>query len=291
MIDKKEDEVAEETANASETTIEESGSEEEIKTSEDNPETSKAESKSEVKTEEIASDYLEDDSFKKRYADSVKGFQEYKTKRDSEQSREYQALKKKTDTLSKVITSLESLARVNPKIISEIEAARGSANMTDPGTASSEATGTLIQRQVNEALEPVKKVAQDLQNQDRKAKVKILAAFERKNPKLFSPKATKEEKTAIRRRIGKVANALVDTGMDFPEAVERAHYTINPKAAVKKGKDQAQLESFSEGQAGFTSQTSAKGKKAGKPKYSKAELAKAKKFGDKYYKSMIKETK
>ncbi len=76
----------------------------------------------------------------------------------------------------------------------------------------------------------------------------------------------------IRQRIGKVANALVETGMDFPKAVGRAYLTVNPKVAVQEGKDKAYLEGIDEEQAGFSGQTSTEGKKPTKPKYSKREL-------------------
>lgn len=273
MTNKKSEDEAANKANASETTKGEPSSVEE------NLEAPKEETvESEPEEEEIKSDYLGEEEpepekvdYKKRYGDST---------------REYQTLKSKTDTLSKAMENLESLVRLNPKIVAEIEEAQKSMP-ADNGTPSS----TLIQQQIDKALEPVKKVAQDLENKDRMAKVKILVEFEKKNPKLFSIKATKKEKKEIRQRIGKVANALVETGMDYKDAVKRAYFTVNPKAAVQKGKDEAYLESRGEEEAGFSSQTSTEGKKAGKPKYTKAELENAKKFGDKYYKSMIKETK
>ena len=117
--------------------------------------------------------------------------------------------------------------------------------------------------------------------------MKVLAAFEKKTPDLFPSNATKEEKAKIRQRIGKVALTLTETGMSFKTAVGRAYLTVNPKGAVQKGKDEAYLEGLDERQAGFSSQASTEGKKSGKPKYTQAELEKAKKFGDKYYKSMI----
>ncbi len=270
MINKKKEEEAAEAANASETTKEESSSEEE------NLDESKETKEVTESKEEITDDYLEEESeekkvdYKKRYGDST---------------REYQTLKKTTDDLSLAMSNLEKLTKANPKILAEIEAAQGMTDETNQGSS------TLIQQQVDKAIEPIKKVAQEFQDRDRRAKVKVLAVFERKNPKLFSPKATKEEKRAIRQRIGKVANALVETGMTFKQAVNRAYFTVNPKIAVQKGKDEAYLEGLSEQQAGFSSQVSTKGKRSGKPKYSKAELEAAKKLGKKYYNAMIKETK
>lgn len=67
--------------------------------------------------------------------------------------------------------------------------------------------------------------------------------------------------------------------MEFKEAVSRAYLTVNPKAAIQKGKDEAYLEGFSEEQAGFSSQSSTEGKKPGKPRYSKVELEIGKKMG------------
>ena len=122
-------------------------------------------------------------------------------------------------------------------------------------------------------------MAQDIESKERISKVKVLATFEKKNPDLFSPKTTKKEKRAVRQRIGKVANALVETGMDWSEAVDTAYLTVNPKAAVQKGKDQAYLEGVAEEQAGFSSQSSTEGKKPTKPKYNKEELKAGDKMG------------
>ena len=260
---KKEDEATEE-VNAPEPTEEEASSEEEnLETSEEEKEEKKDKVEVEPKPGEIEEDYLEEEKeekpdYKKRYGDST---------------REYQTLKKKTDTLSEAIENLERLAQVNPKIVTEIEEAQKTSGEASKGLPSS----TLVQKQIDESLEPVKKLAQDIQSKERLSKVKVLATFEKKNPKLFSPKATKKEKRVIRQRIGKVANALVETGMDFPEAVNRAYLTVNPKAAIQEGKDKAYLEGLDEEQAGFSRQTSAEGKKPTKPKYSKKEL----KIGDK----------
>lgn len=272
--EKKEDETAV-TANASDTTEDSSSEETSKEASKENLDESKELKDSKVDSkptkEEITSDYLEPEDkvdYKKRYGDST---------------REYQTLKTEKEKLSSAITNLEKLAEKNPKILAEIEAAQGNLSRDDSGNS------TLIQQQIEKALEPVKKIASDLQERDRQAKVKVLATFEKKNPKLFSPKTTKEEKREIRQRIGKVANALEETGMSFKQAVNRAYFTVNPKAAVQKGKDEAYLEGLGENQASFSSQASTQGKKSGKPKYTKAELEKAKKFGEKYYKSMIKE--
>lgn len=272
MIKKSEDEATKK-ANASETTKGEPSSEKENLEA---PKEEKVESKpAEPKEEEIKSDYLgekpeEKIDYKKRYGDST---------------REFQTLKTESDKLSLALKNLENLARLNPKIVAEIEAAQKTGQVSQP------ASSTLIQQQIDTALEPVKKVAQGLQDKDRRSKVKILAAFEKKNPKLFSPKTTKKEKRAIRQQIGKVANALVESGMDFKDAVPRAYLTVNPKAAVQKGKDEAYVEGLGEKQAGFSSQTSTEGKKPAKPKYTKVELEIGKKLGKKYHQAMIKETK
>lgn len=258
--------------NASETTKEESGSEKE------NPEDSKeTKRKAEpLKEEEAASDYLEEKpeeevDYKKRYGDST---------------REYQSLKTEKDRLSKALANLEGLAKTNPKIVEEIEAAQEQIGKDSPV-----GDNLGVQKQINEALEPVKKIAQEFQQRDRQSKIKALIAFEKKNPELFDPKATKEEKKAVRQRVGKVANTLVETGMPYSEALKRAHLTVNPKAAIKEGKDKAYLEGITEEQAGFSGQTSSEGKKPGKPKYTKEELEAAKKLGPKVYQAMIEETK
>lgn len=263
MTKKNRDNEATEEVNATEPTDEES-SEEESSSEKENLEDSKKESEDKVEVEvepkEIAEDYLEEDKtevdYKKRYGDST---------------REYQTLKKKNETLSLAIDNLEKLSQLNPKIVSEIEEAQKLSG--DEANTNLPPNSTLVQQQVDEALGPVKKMAQDIQNKERLSKVKTLANFEKKNPKLFSSKITKEEKRGIRQRIGRVANALVETGMDFSEAVDRAYLTVNPRAAIQKGKDEAYLEGLNEEQAGFSSQSSAEGKKPTKPKYSKAELS------------------
>jgi len=268
MTKQKEEEVAK-AANASETTNDESGSEKEtskenLDKSQEELEEGSAESK-----EEVSSDYLEKGDkeekvdYKKRYSDST---------------REFQSLKTEKDKLSTALDNLEKLSKANPKIMAEIEAAKGMSGQS-----------TLIQQQIDDALEPVKKATQELQNKESQVQMKVLANFEKKNPTLFPTNASAEEKRAIRQKIGKVANTLVETGMSFKNAVDRAYLTINPKAAVQKGKDEAYLEGLGEETASFSGQSSTEGKKSGKPKYTQAELAKAKKFGDKYYKSMINE--
>lgn len=274
---KKKDEVAE-MANASEETKEESSTEPKEGEQENLDESKKEANIEKVveSKEEVSSDYLGDETKEK---------EENWQKRYGDSTREYQTLRKKTDSLSLAMENLEKLSKANPKIVSEIEAAQK--GFTGDGQANS----TLIKQQISEALEPVKKITQDLQDKDRREKTKVLSMFEKKHPTLFSLKATKEEKTAVRQRIGKVANALVETGMGFKQAVNRAYLTVNPKAAIQKGKDEAYLEGLGEKQAGFSSQVSAVGKKSGKSKYTKRELEVAKKFGDKYYKSMVKKTK
>lgn len=271
-MNKKQDEVTDEMVNASDTNEDESSSEKE------NLEESTKEAdieKTVESKEEVSSDYLGDETkteeanWQKRYGDST---------------REYQTLKKKTDNLSLAMDNLEKLTKANPKIVSEIEAAQR--NLTGDGQNS-----TLTKQQISEVLEPVKKIARDLQDRDNRTKMKVLVAFERKTPNLFSSKTTKEEKREIRQRIGKVANVLAESGMSFKQAVSRAYLTVNPKAAIQKGKNEAYLEGLGEKQAGFSSQGSTEGKKSGKPKYTRKELENAKKFGDKYYKAMIKETK
>lgn len=270
--DKKEEEAAE-AANASETTNEESSSEKENL---DESKETEAESES---TEEIAEDYLGEDS---DTGEEVKEEVDYK-KRYGDSTREYQKLKEKTDSLSQAISNLEKFAKANPRIVEEIEKAQQLVG------AQQGSDGTFIQQQIDEALEPIKKVARDLEQKDKLEKAKTLAAFEKKHPKLFSPSKSKEEKRSLRQKIGRVANTLVETGMTYDQAVERAYLVVDPKAAVQKGKDEAYLETLGEDQAGFASQSSGEGKKSGKPKYTKEELEKAKKFGDKYYKAMLKE--
>ena len=248
---------------------EDSSSEDEHDSTEENLETEDEETEDEVsevqlQPKEIEEDYLEEEvdetDYKKRYGDSTK---------------EYQKLKEETKDHASAIENLEKLSVLNPKIVEEIEAARKLAG-NEP-----DVTGNVtndVQRQVDAALEPVKKVAQDLHDKEKLNKVKVLTAFEKKN-QLFAPKATKEQKQQIRQRIGKVANALVETGMDYKDAVDRAYLTINPKAAIQKGKDEAYLESLDEEQAGFSSQSSTEGRKPTKTKHSKAELAIGDKMG------------
>jgi len=250
MEKNKEDEAAK-TANASETTNDDTSSDKE------NLEESK-ETKVESK-EDLSSDYLEEDSeedvdYKKRYGDST---------------REFQALKTKADRTSLALKNLEKLAKVNPKIMSEIDIALGKDSKKG---GENQPTSTLIQETVDKALEPIKKVTQDLEDKNTRAKIKTLATFEKKNPNLFPSGATKEEKRTIRQTIGRVANALVETGMPFKKAVSRAYLTINPKSAIQKGKDEAYLEKLDQGQAGFSRQVSAEGKKVKKPSVSKREL-------------------
>ena len=266
MTKKNKDDEATKKVNAPEPTDEES-SEEESSSEEENLETSeeKAKVEPEVKSEEIEKDYLEEEkseeTYKKRYGDSTK---------------ENQTIREKNKTLTLAIENLENLSRLNPKIADEIEAAN---KMSGEAGKDLPTSSTLVKQQVDEALGPVKQVVQDIQSKERLSKVKVLATFEKKNPKLFSPKATKEQKREIRQRIGKVANALVETGMDFPAAVNRAYLTVNSKAAIQKGKDKAYLEGLNEEQAGFSSQSSTEGKKPTKPKYSKAELKAGDKMG------------
>ena len=260
----KDDEATNE-VNAPEPTDEESSEEEsssEEENLEESEESDEVEEKPEVKSEEIEEDYLDDEKtepdYKKRYGDST---------------RENQTIRDKNKNLTLAIENLDKLSALNPKIAAEIEAAQKMSGGTQ------DSSSTAVQEQIDKALEPVKKVAQDMENKERLSRVKIFANFEKKNPKLFSPKATREEKTAIRQRIGKVANALVESGMDFSKAVDRAYLTVNPKAAIQKGKDQAYLEGENENQAGFSSQSSTEGKKPTKPKYSKKSLEIGDKMG------------
>lgn len=244
MTDKKE--VADK-ANASNT-------EEESSTDEDNLE----ESKSTVEEESAGADYLEEDKpeidYKKRYGDST---------------REYQTLKQEKEKLSGALDEFEKLSQRNPRIIAEIEAAQGM-------TGSSNTNTDTVKQQIEEAIEPLRKVTQGVQDKERLTQVRILTDFEKKNPDLFSPKATKEEKKEIRQKIGKVANTLFDTGMSYENAVSRAHLMVNPKAAESKGRDQAHLDSLDEKQAGFSSQTSTEGAKPTEGKYNSEELRIAK---------------
>lgn len=261
--EKNKDDEATKEVNAPEPTDDEESSDEESSSNEDNLDESEEdkEEKIEASPKEIEKGYLEDkeeESYKKRYGDST---------------REYQTLQKKNKNLSSAIENLEGLSKLNPKIVEEIE----SAQRMSGNKGSSE--NSTLQRQIDDALEPVKKVARDIEDSQRRVKVKVLANFEKKNPNLFSTKATKKEKKEIRQRIGKVANALVESGMEFPEAVNRAYLTVNPKAAIQKGKDQAYLESLDEEQAGFSSQSSTEGKKPTEPKYSKTELGIGDKMG------------
>jgi len=250
MTEKKKDDEATQEVNAPEPTKPEKSSSE--------PENLE-DSKTKVEPEEIAEDYLEEEpketvDYKKRYGDSTREFQEFK---------------KKTDAQTQAVEQLEKLAKLNPKIVAEIEAAQ----------KLSGGDSTLVKQQIDEALEPVKKMTQELQNKDKLEKVKVLAKFEKKNPDLFSPKATAEEKKKVRQQIGKVANALVESGMSYSRAVERAHLTVNPKAAIQKGKDEAYLEGLDEKQAGFSGQASTEGRKPTKTSYSKRELEIGDKMG------------
>ena len=262
MVDKKkEEEVADKAANASDTS-EESSSEEE------NLEESEVESK-----EEVTADYLGDDKeepeeevdYKKRYADST---------------REFQKIKEEKERYTQAIENLERLAKVNPKITAEIEAAQrmGSGVSSD-----------LVRQEIDKAIEPLKGVVKNLQGKEMAAKSKVLMKFEEKHPELFSGNVSKEKKKKIRERIGKVANTLVDTGMTYKQAVERAYFTVNPEAAMQKGRDEAYLEGLGEQQAGFSSQASTQGRRPKKTRYSRKELEVAKKLNPKVYEAMIKE--
>jgi hypothetical protein len=269
MTEEKKDDEATDKVNAPEPQKEESSPNKE------NLEDSKDKVKSEP--EEIAGDYLEEGKseeidYKTRYGDSTR---EYRTLQQ-----EHRALKEKSGTYIQAVETLERLARLNPRIAAEIEAAQG---------LSGQSTSTLVEQQVEKALAPFKEVTQGIQNKERLSKVKVLTKFEQKNPDLFPAKATVEQKKEIRQRIGKVANALVETGMPFSKAVERAYLTINPKAAIQKGKDKAYLEGLSEERAGFASQTSTQGRKSKKTGYSKRELEIAEKMGNKYKEAMLKD--
>jgi hypothetical protein len=244
--------------NAPEPKEEESSSEEENLETEE-----KTEPESKEPDPAITEDYLEEDKpeidYKKRYGDSTKGFQEYK---------------EKAEPAIEAVKRLEELSEANPNILSEIEKAKAMGQGDNKPDSPD-----LVDQKINKALEPIKKVTQDLENKERMSRVKVLAAFEKKNPKLFPPKASAEDKRAIRQRIGKVANTLVETGMTFSEAVDRAYLTVNPKAAEKKGRDKAYVEGLSEERAGFSSQTSTEGAKPKKVKHSKRELEIGDKMG------------
>ena len=263
----KEDETAK-MANASETIKEDSSSEEENL---DESKDLKVES-----TEDKASDYLDESK-------EPKGEVDYE-KRYSDSTREYQKLKTDSDKLSLAMENLEKLAKINPQISAEIDKAR-------KGESTNQDSSTLAQQQIDKALEPVNKIVKGFEERERKAKLGVLSSFEDKHPDLFSTKTTKKERSAIRQKIGKVARTLEETGMSYKQAVDRAYLTIDPKAAIQEGKDEAYLERLDANQAGFSSQSSTEGKKSGKPKYSQAQLEAGKKFGDKYYKSMIEENK
>ncbi len=253
MEDKKEEEATQK-VNAPEPT-EESGSDK------DNPEDSKEE-KVEVKPEEIAEDYLEEKEEDKPEIDYKERF--------ANSTREYQTLKKEKDGLSQAIDQLEELSKLNPKIVSEIEEAQ---KLSGKGAEDAPLdSGDSVQQKIDKAVEPIKKVTQNIEQKERLAKAKTLADFEKRNPDLFPPKATAEEKREIRQRIGKIANAMVDTGTPFKKAVSQAYLSINPKAAEQKGKDKAYLEGIDEERAGFSSQTSTEGAKSEKIKYSNREL-------------------
>lgn len=255
MDDKKSDEATEE-VNPSPNEEEESSSEKE--TLED------SEEKVETKPEEIAGDYLEDKPKDTRTQEDYK-------KRWEGSTKEYEKLKKEADSYSQAMKQLEKLAEMNPNILSEIEKAQ---QQSSGGSSPDD-----VDERINKAIEPVIKVTQELENKEKLKQVKVLTSFEKKNPDLFPPKATAEEKKAIRQRIGKVANTLVDTGMSFKEAVDRAYLVVNPKAAEKKGRDKAYVEGLSEERAGFSSQTSTEGKRDKKVKYNQRELEIAEKMG------------
>ena len=193
----KDDEATNE-VNAPEPTDEESSEEEsssEEENLEESEESDEVEEKPEVKSEEIEEDYLDDEKtepdYKKRYGDST---------------RENQTIRDKNKNLTLAIENLDKLSALNPKIAAEIEAAQKMSG------ASLDSSSTAVQEKIDKALEPISKVAQEMQNKERLSKVKIFANFEKRNPKLFSPKATEKEKTAIRQRIGIVTNALVKSG-------------------------------------------------------------------------------
>jgi hypothetical protein len=215
------------------------------------------------KEEDIKSDYLgepkEEIDYKKRYGDST---------------REYQKLKEESGQTTQALKQLEELAAKNPKILAEIEAAQQLVNQSAQVQDSYS-----VQQQINTALEPVKRVTQEIQNKDRLTRIKTLTAFEKKNPDLFSPQATAEEKKAIRQKVGGVANVLAESGMNYSEALDRAYLTINPKAAIQKGKDEAYAEGYGETQAGFSSQTSTEGKSPKKKSYTPGELEAAAAMG------------
>lgn len=247
---------------------------EESSSNEDNLETDESTQQS---SSEVAGDYLADESetsseddsevdYKKRYADST---------------REYQKIATEKEQLSKEMEALEKLAQKNPNIIAEINKAREMAG---------EAKASNDEDRIDRKLEDIQKKVQELSRKEDLEKVKIFQNFERRNPDLFPPNATAEEKKAIRNKIGRVANTLVDTGMDLSEAVDRAYLTINPKAAEKAGRDKAYAESLTEEQAGFSSQTSAEGKRQSKTQYTKEELDIASKMGDKYKEAMLKDS-
>lgn len=258
----KQDEAAKDKANASKNITEETDT-----SQEDNSE--KAEITTETTeasadTQEAGKDYLggeqsEDTTdWKKRYSDS---------------SREFQTLRQEAENYKQAMANLENLAQANPRILAEIEAAQRLA------TQQSNFYDQIVQRQVNQELAPIKKIAQDLQNQERQAKTQTFIDFEKKNPSLFPPKATEQQKKQIRGQIGRVVNALIETGMPFQEALDRAALTVNPQIAIQRGKDEAYLESQGETQAEFSSQTSAEGKKTKKKTFTPGELKAAEAMG------------
>jgi len=233
--------------------------------------------KSNETPETIGNDYLEGDSdqsedidYKKRYGDSTR-----EVRKIQDENKQYQ----------QAIQRLEALAEANPRIMREIEAAQ-QAGLNQQPQQSGQFNNPDIQNQLDQALEPIRKVATELQQQDRNKKAEVLADFEKQNPDLFPTNATAEQKKQVRKQIGSVAQALVNSGMEFKQAVERAYLTINPESAIRKGRDQAYLETYGDGTAEFTSQSSAE-TKTKKPKYRKGELEAAKKLG--VFDAMLKE--
>lgn len=230
---------------------------------------------------EPVTDHQESTDLDKEYLEEVETDNTDWKKRYSDSTREYQKLRQEQQQYAKAIENLERFAKTNPRILEEIEAAQRQMPVGQTVDPSS------LQSQIDQALEPIKKVAAELQQKDRETKGRVLTDFEKKNPDLFPVNATIEQKRSIRQKIGKVAGVLVESGMDFNEAINRAYLTINPKAAIQKGRDEAYLEAQTESQAGFTSQSSTDTRQTKKVKYSKAELDNAKKLGDKYYKAML----
>jgi hypothetical protein len=250
-----------EKVNASNPTTEETEPAKETGNSEET-ETKVTEPESEDSTKKLGSDYLgtevegEDSTdWKKRYSDSTKGVQKL------------QAEKQELET---ALNTLEKLGQANPRIAAEIQAAQNSIQ-ANPNS-------TLIQQQVAQGLEPIKKIATKLHQKDQNEKIETLANFEKKNPNMFPKGATVKEKTAIRQQIGKVAAALQESGMGFQKSIERAYLSVNPDAAIQKGRDEALLQTHGNGQAEFSSQTSTEGKQAKPTQYTKRQLEIASKF-------------